>query len=352
MELLLLIFVLLGSGAIGMFTCCCGGCTYFTDDYSVDNLATDYTVNAGSWSVSASKLQTSSSNAQIIGNTEATDGHGHFQVTLTNSGSSDQIEIIGGYVDSNNYFYALISYGASNGTAQLYKKVAGVDTALGPDDAGVGLDASDTRTFTLCWDDEKVSIDCANTGRMSWPHVATGTKVGIGTRTIAGTITADNWLLRKTLVDATSCPECAIACSYCDSGLIPAELQVVLSGVAAQTCGGTCTSLDGTYTLSVIGSVNPYAGSPASGLCGYRYEFPSAICSHKWIEARFVNDDIEVFLINTGFGGSYGSATVTWRGTDATPIDCRNISSLSCSFVSDITAECDFSSSTATVTSL
>lgn len=46
--------------------CCCACKIRFEDDYSTDRLADDYTVRAGSWSVSGGKLTTSSANALLL----------------------------------------------------------------------------------------------------------------------------------------------------------------------------------------------------------------------------------------------------------------------------------------------
>lgn len=237
----LTIWLALSSCPLALTSCCCG-CNYFTDNFSTDNLATDYTTVSGSWSVSGGKITTSSSNALVLVNSTSISNHHLHTVTPTLTAVGDTSKVIAGYQDADNYLFAELTRGASNTTAKFYKRVAGVETQVG---TARTLNTS-APTVTFCCGDNKTLIIFSWPGgfgtlscRISSTTVfSTGNRVGIGTGTVVSDVSFDSLTFAKHQFDNPDCSVCAPNCTVCgtDADHDNARWRITITGWARGSC--------------------------------------------------------------------------------------------------------------------
>lgn len=223
-------------------TSCCCGCTYFTDSFSADNLATDYTTLSGSWAVSAGKLSTSSSNALLLVNTTSVSNYFNHTVTPTLGSVGDVAKVIAGYLDADNYLFAELTRGSSTTTARFYQVAGGVQSQVGTDRTlntsapTVTFCCGDTQTLLLfSWTGGFSSITCRI---RSTTVLSPGNRVGVGTGASASTVSFDNLTLARHKVDNPDCADCAANCSTCgvDSDYDNSRWKITITGWAKGTC--------------------------------------------------------------------------------------------------------------------
>lgn len=145
-----------------------------------------------------------------------------------------------------------------------------------------------------------------------------------------------------------------LACTACDSNGGPAQMQVVVSGVANEVCSG-CNSYNGTWVLDP----SPFnsQGLLSDPLCTYLYRDDDAtVCS--------ASDGIFIDYQNRESGGIYfnaaggdtqvgGTAEVGGSEIHASIPNCMSFNNFSLTpVVTDAADSCDNNSSTWLVTSL
>jgi hypothetical protein len=154
-EILASLGLVLVAFLLGNCPCCGDPCIYFQDDYSVDNLATDYDNRSGSWAVSLDLLITTSTDALIVANTEVPTGvsavFAETQMSFTATTATGRLVIA--YVDDDNYWFAEVQAGATDGTLKLYERSGGTNTQRGSTTTIAGLQINETVTVQLCYAD-------------------------------------------------------------------------------------------------------------------------------------------------------------------------------------------------------
>lgn len=208
-------------------TCCCDGCDIALDTFSTTN---DPPLNwlevAGSdWATDSTSLTTSTSNALLIYDLDHPDGDAPCIVSIKYTGSAgDEWDLVIGYVDSSNYTFARITVGNGGGGGDdntacisVYNKVAGVDTLLGR--ASMYLGSAVTVSLVYTADHLIALFPSSSVGtkqlQFEMPPIA-GHRVGVGTGTIAGTASFDNFAWRRIQYDGnnTTCVEYPLACAW------------------------------------------------------------------------------------------------------------------------------------------
>lgn len=243
------------------------GCEICSDDFQRSN-GTDITTGsdcgwseaAGSWSISSNALITTSSDAIALSSTSHPLGTANMRVraVVYMPTSGDIARILIAYTDSTHYWYAEYKVGASgyiriyqvNGGSPVQKRTLSVATTA-------------SSFYTLC-----VSITNANLlvvglynfssvlqGTLAHQGSFSGSQFGLGTGTITGTATFDNFEA-STTNDSDPCPACSVArCTECDSD-VTASAQMKIVYPADAPWGS------GTYYLDFCGGGTSFGGSP------------------------------------------------------------------------------------------
>jgi hypothetical protein len=254
--------------------CCCPSCTIFSDDFTADDLATNWTQQAGSWSIGSGVLSTSSSDAILTCNTSYPGGgfHNHvIQVSLKAS-TGDRSRIIFSYVDSSNYNFVEVYWNTTSSYVYIKQKVAGTISTVA---------TSAVQSFTNgSWYDFKVctltngAVVNFGTGTPTvlLGVVPTTTDVdGVGTGTITSGGDFDNFLISYVATGGNGCPQCVYDCTICTSQPPPENFLVKTSGISNAACSD-CAGLNGDFVLQ--------RSAPLGGdTCHWQYIFPSTICS-------------------------------------------------------------------------
>jgi hypothetical protein len=296
-----------------MGRCCCGpDCTIFTDNFAADNLATNYTTVAGSFSVSGGILTTTSAGALLIANTAGTTGHGRVQCDCKLSNSNTKIRVVGAYVDSSNYLFLELHINGNSSTLKLWKKVAGADTEL------------DTHTFSgltnlfyplrLCWDGTNAwgFSPFIQTDALTGAYTGTGNKAGVGASPGAGTASFDNLDFSNLQVDNADCEDCSgddtLSCTICENNVMPEFVKLVVAGVADNTCTN-CDQLNGSYitttSQSVVGFSPGCGDSSTPTACGSTTPTQSSLTPCSNVDSRASGTVFRLFLFKDGSDDYY-----------------------------------------------
>lgn len=257
--------------------CCCVNCQFFTDNFAVDDLATNYTSVSGSWSIGSGVLSTSSSNAILTGNTANPSGDALTAITvdLTMATTGDIARI---YLDGTTYYiqikvgtgaYIRIYTGATQLAEVLITRATGTFTVC----ASVSTLADGSKAIR-----GRIASDTANA-----PMSGTNTGWGLGTGTIAGTVQFDNLVVSITSADCAPCNAGSVAstqanCSSYSAGGGGTTLKITPSSIGSGTnnlCDtlGTfhCSSYNGsnyTFTPNFFSSATPATHSTPANCDG------------------------------------------------------------------------------------
>lgn len=272
---------------------CCDVCTITADDFDDDHLASDYTIDSGSWTVASGVLTTASTDALIWRSTGGGSGDGTIAVTIKCGSTTDQARV---YIDgtSGQRWFMQVQAGSTNGTLTLYEVVAGVPTQRHHSIVILGYTAGETLSARFCF-----VLDVGGKGRLVANATYDGVTVaqqyvdlsptslaglGLGTGTVGTLVTFDDLVITRhgDVLGTTiyfdqsapyeDCPACeypldsADPCHIFVHGTVPAQFTVTLSAGFANIGGGcvaSCATVyDGaSYTVSTPDAV--------FGKCGY-----------------------------------------------------------------------------------
>ena len=139
----------------------------------------------------------------------------------------------------------------------------------------------------------------------------------------------------------TTTPTSGDPCTFCSTGTTPAQWQVVLSGVANQSCT-SCTQWNATWILDQnfpFGTAPCQFGTHPSDFCasGAVPDIQLTINSTQYICLVTTNTLNARFALRTGI---------------SSPRDCEAVSGLDLPFETDATGTCAFGAATCTITAL
>jgi len=134
---------------------------------------------------------------------------------------------------------------------------------------------------------------------------------------------------------------CCGGCDLCLGGIGPAQIQVVISGLANQGCGD-CASLDGTYVLT-----HDIWGLECQWV--YYHSFPCSLTYLQLVVQDLGGGNYRIVVQFSAAGG--GVDPVGWCRYYTSKPDCANLSGESLSPVTT-SADCDESSAVCTITAL
>lgn len=255
----------------GMATCgsCnCPGCAICSDDFNradSSDISTGsdcgWTEVAGSaWDITSNQLRCTTAGIAIC-NTAHPDGDSSMiaEVDFKHDTSGSACDVLVGYVDSDNYFYARYTVAGASGSIDIRKKLLGVHSSLALL-SSVTMNTSTLYTAHVCVSDNgtiTASLDGV-VKKSAYFQTVTGTKAGLGA-TGSGTATFDTWVLTKSyhVASAASCEQCQpAAISACQNSTPencclhapPDEIDVTIPSFLTNDECSNCAAVAGTYT--------------------------------------------------------------------------------------------------------
>lgn len=216
-------------------------CGLLTDLFARANntdIGCAWTESAGSWAIaSTAYLETASSNAVAYTNVVHPEGAYSGKVTMSvNAGSmlaGDEVVLYVSFADSTNTMKAvfkLADAGGAGGTCKLYSGGGQVGTTLALTTFKEG--SAGPHSFSLCFMNQTLTANTpdgtasADTGSFGY-----GTRAGVGTGTITGTVDIDEFTFSKHADDLNGCPSCSMTCALVCTDTIPTQWKIEWSGL-------------------------------------------------------------------------------------------------------------------------
>ena len=344
----------MGIAPMMLMTNCCGCCTIYADTFATDTIATAWTSVSGTFTVGSGVASTTDASALMVANTEsgAAATAVYCGVTITCATSSDKGRVILAYVDSDNYWYAEIQPGASNGTLKLFQRSSGSDTQRGSTATVVGYTSG---AKTVCFEIIPGNV-LVTTATVAVSYAATvavaSTQAGVGTGSGSSSVTYDNFTYSKHTYEDAACVSCNSFCTNCDSGTCHKEVQVTVIGIANSACA-LCTNLNATWsvTSTCASGTCTWAGTVfGSSPPGCFAELVSTSSLGLVIDGADVN--LEFRLVAFGTGATVLLSAV-YADSDEVPSDCQFSSeALAYESESSTSGACTYTGASATVTAV
>lgn len=148
------------------------------------------------------------------------------------------------------------------------------------------------------------------------------------------------WPLLGMMISTYKCC-CPADCSFCNSGTVPDQYQVELSGISNQGCSD-CTTLDGTYIID------------RTAACVWSQAVSPAVCTFILIQVR-QDSVLQETTVNFADPGLFGLKQIMWsKAGGASTIDCDAFSAtdIPADVADDTSPDCDNGSSTCLLTAL
>lgn len=338
-------------------------CAIYSDNFSSNNLATDYTTLSGSFSVSGGECSCTTTSS-IICNSESSTGHGKASIKAKSSATGNYVRLIGAY-NAGTYIYAELYF---NGASSTWKLFTSGGTQLGITRT-ISLSTSTYYTLFLCWDGSATNAILGDSSAVCMASIhgtyaATGTKAGFGATMSSGTATFDDFAFSHAgeLISGVTCDSCtngmdmtssACSCSKC-SPLWYGELDVDVSGMANSGCASGCSSLDGLFRLTREDTSVGFCDG--STLCCWKYDPQASTCCTSWrLEAILSNSGgthtLTVQWVINGGGGVCNTSPVNFSKSYVGQPDCESWSGETLTYNSSGT-RCDGSGATVSVTAV
>ncbi len=334
--------------------CCCTNCQFFSDDFAVDDLATNYTSVSGSWAISGGNLHTTSSSAVLTGSTANPNSDANTKVSVTaNIGTNgDAARIILNYQNSSNYWFAEVIAGSSP-SLKIYQRSGGTNTQKAYCTSFTQAAASN---FTFCASIEDSNLIRAYVNGTGTYSVSTGgsfsqTGYGLGTGTLAGTVTFDN-LTVTTTSGTAPCVPCTTGgscnpCTACSgAGIAPAFISFTIAGAADNSCG-TCASGFNVAVLDV-----PYFGVVSSTCLYFLVDAISACSTTLNLDSLVIDSSASQIQAVFVWNDTSGVVEFTWSFSPSSTTDCTALVGKVLTFTTQTgpTTRCTFTGATLTIT--
>ena len=242
----------------GDCSCCTPsvGCLYFSDMFDrADStaLGSDWTETTGDWSIASNKLSVSSANARVDCNTTHPDGVYSLVIAVEFSlpTTNDQARIW-----FNNFAHRVVlTKSAAGGVVQI---TTGAGSVL----AGVSYTGAFTSATICISPGGVVSVLFGTTPVVSSVVSVTSSVVGLGTGTNSGTITFDNFTIRKHGDHTPTCPTCQVSCGPCNSDT--GDVVIDIPGGWTNALCSQCPDVVGEFNLSFARNLPHY-------ICGWNF---------------------------------------------------------------------------------
>jgi hypothetical protein len=243
---------------------CCGGggtCTIFSDDFSVDDLAAEWTQVSGSWSIGSGVLSTSSSNAVLVCDTEYPGGvfGNHVIQTSLKASTGNYSRIIFNY-HSGSYYHIEVYWNGSS--SYVYIKTSGGSTIA--TSAVQSFTDGVTYSFRVCVERDQVFVNVNDSyvigkSYLSGTNQFNYTTCGVGTGSTSSSLQFDNYVFSYASSENQTCPDCNQPCIYCEDGVGPEFFQLTVSDVTGSSDRGDCSNcsiFNATYICYKYGTIS------------------------------------------------------------------------------------------------
>ena len=322
------------------------GCPCCDDDCRID--ITGWNQVAGTWTVDGDNLETASSSGLAVTTNAHPEAKSTHVVIVHIKGNSDGdiLRVVVAYADANNYLYAELEVGTTNGILRLFQVTGGSTFQLGVDVSVTGLKIGELHVVRVCYDGEALKAILPDRATY-WQSVSvTGTRVGVATGAIdtLATFTDFRWYIHYDdggyYGEPNNCPSCRAWCQNCLNNENPLAFKVVLAGLVND--GAPCQDYNGTHILQI--------SDPASS-CSYLKVLPYSINYSAAPELQF---SVSASWINLAwvYSNPFESGSIDWRWIVTNP-DCMNLEDADIPYLETTgAAYCDAAASTCKVTSL
>jgi hypothetical protein len=279
--------------------CCNPGCVLLNDAFGgADRDLSDslWTKVAGDIDVISGKASCSTSNSLYVTNVSCPHSNMVVEMYCDSCPIGDEVRLIFGYTDVDNYGYVKLVRGSFAWTAEVWERIAGGPDAKLIDSFTLAFGGLFFPDVWVCVINGYVCIDQGGSYYRVKTNV-TGTKAGIGTGTLTGTATWTWFQFRQHIIDEPSCWCCFCdRCTNCAEGTPPLQYEVDMLGWASGagdkcgTYGDTwCADgyfdgsiqwlgLDGTYVVTCTGiNVDLGGGFITDRQCEWLFRMPTVL---------------------------------------------------------------------------
>jgi hypothetical protein len=290
--------------------CTAQTCTIFSDDFTRadGDPGADYTIQAGSPAIGSNRLVLGASNLITIDTTIVDSGAMSISAKF-NGATNDQVKLILGYVDTSNYFYAILTIGTSK-TVSLYERSGGSDTLLHT--GTVTTPAGSDFTFVACLGFGKFTCRVGTSALVKHDVTTPSPTVygGIGTGTVASTLQGDDVRLSRLFDDDhANCELCSGVCVACADDL-PRVVTVLIPGIVNGTCSDCVSQYGGLWVLAYGGTVTSVFGNqyeywtsePFTAACSFGVSTSQRAILYMHYNAPFC--EFSFYITFTSFDGN------------------------------------------------
>jgi hypothetical protein len=223
---------------------------------------------AGTWTITGDNLETASSSALAVTTNAHPDGLSTHYVTVKVEGDTDGdvLRVVVAYTDVNNYLYAELEVGTTDGTLRLFQRTGGSTFQLGDDVTVTGAKSGESHDMTVCYDGEVLTAIVNSTTSYAQLITATGTYVGVATGAITtlATFNTFKWYIHYDdggdyYGEPNNCPSCTryvIGCDDCEDKKNTVYVKVAIQGFVDRSppknsCD--CDRVNGVHILTLLG---------------------------------------------------------------------------------------------------
>lgn len=209
----------------GVARCCCG-CVISEDAFgSADSLSGKWSGDVASFTKSAGVITSTTSSKLIYASASHPTGT-YYEATISArtkaTSGTDNTRLIGYYEDASNYVFIEVTHGATL-TMKLWQRKAGTNTQLGTTRTLSGKTTGDYVLLRLCIYGGTAYAEALTSSGSITTSGALNTSVpfyygryaGVGTGSLSGTATFDDFSFAKNRSLRGDCPQC----NACDSEL-------------------------------------------------------------------------------------------------------------------------------------
>lgn len=376
---LLLSLCLLG----GFFWCCCGeppppppDCTVFEDDFNrsdSSSLGSDWTENAGDWSIASNALAISSGSAEVKCNTPSPNVERAISVKVRGTVAGNQARVVLG-LGGGTKWYVHVNFSTTAGSVRIFEGATERNTSA----TNLNLALSTFHQLEICYSGGRLEAEIVGVAR-SYVHydttALTDLNNGLATGTVSsGTVSFEDFVLDDVDEDEDCFRDIVPSggeqgCLYC-TGLRGPYYWLVELAEIVNVSGGTCVHcglMNLAYVLKPDANIQCFEVIENTACCCWTAPINAFnVCagsSHP--DPATLNGRVTLQVCNSYPGGPShmpGIAVRAYRQplggfsvyahSQSIQIDCKDKSGLSIARLFGSTWSCDDSSATATVTAL
>ena len=178
----------------------------------------------------------------------------YVSVSVKGDSDGDVLRVVVAFDTIQDYLYAELEVGTTNGILRLFQVTGGSAFQLGDDVTVTGAKSGELHDMTVCYDGEVLTAIVNSTTSYAQLATATGTYVGMATGAITtlATFSSFKWYIHYDdggyYDEPNNCPRCAAICSACKDNEGPRHFKVVIEDLGS---GIGCSAYHGTYIVPI-----------------------------------------------------------------------------------------------------